>query len=139
MRTVFLDTGYFVARLNPNDKHHARALWVADQLLGARCVTSDLVLVELLNWASKRSVNVRKACATIALEFLNGNPDECVPADRASIVRAIEACRDSPASRKTRPGATDAHAMEAMDRRGITVAASFDRHFERPGIRVLAP
>lgn len=49
MMDVFADTAYWVALLNPRDQLHARAQEASATLAGARIVTSDWVLTELLN------------------------------------------------------------------------------------------
>lgn len=50
MREVFVDTSFFVAILNPRDRLRARAEQTARALAGARLVTTDGVLTEMLNY-----------------------------------------------------------------------------------------
>jgi len=49
MQTVFADTFYWIALLNPNDEAHARAATVSKDLISVRIVTTDEVLTEFLN------------------------------------------------------------------------------------------
>ena len=48
MKTVFADTGYWYALLNPKDQLHSKALSVSKTLGQVRIVTSEMVLDELL-------------------------------------------------------------------------------------------
>ena len=48
MRTVFADTGYWVALLNPRDQHHGKVKNVSSTLGQTRIVTSEMVLDGLL-------------------------------------------------------------------------------------------
>jgi predicted nucleic acid-binding protein len=54
--TVFLDTSYLIALVNPNDKHRAAALAVAEvlKLSRTRIVATNGVLLEIGNALSKR-------------------------------------------------------------------------------------
>jgi len=49
MRTVFVDTNYWVAILSPRDQWHEPACKARDSLRAAKLVTSELVLIEVLN------------------------------------------------------------------------------------------
>src|SRR5262245_1190262 len=50
MRSLFADTFYRVALLNPGDAFHARVTAFGNTLGSARIVTTDEVLTEVLNW-----------------------------------------------------------------------------------------
>lgn len=49
MRTVFADTGYWIALLNPQDDLHAIATHLSKPLDPDHIVTSEGVLTEVLN------------------------------------------------------------------------------------------
>lgn len=53
MRTVFADTGYWAAVLNPNDGLNALAIAASRALGKVRIVTTEMVLAELLAALSK--------------------------------------------------------------------------------------
>jgi predicted nucleic acid-binding protein len=67
-RTVFADTVYWIALLNPRDATHAAALAYGRTLGATRHVTTDLVLAEVLNhfsgggpyWRGKAAAQVRQ-------------------------------------------------------------------------------
>lgn len=58
MKTVFADTGYWVALLNPNDDWHTLALSASEALGKARLITTEMVLDELLAALSKVPVRL---------------------------------------------------------------------------------
>ena len=51
MKQIFADTFYWVALINPQDNWHQRAREVTSSLKNVKLVTTDEVLVELLNLA----------------------------------------------------------------------------------------
>ena len=61
MRTVFADTGYWVALLNPRDELHDKAIELSKSLNPVHIVTSEMVLTEVLNDFSKRGDYLRQA------------------------------------------------------------------------------
>ncbi|MFM6540082.1 MAG: hypothetical protein ACKPHW_17395 [Microcystis panniformis] len=54
MRVIFADTGYWVALLNPHDNLHQKALTLSKTIQPAHIVTTEMVLVEVLNDFSDR-------------------------------------------------------------------------------------
>ena len=54
MRMVFADANYWIALLDSRDSLHVSAHRLSDQLRGAAILTSEMVLVELLNALSGR-------------------------------------------------------------------------------------
>ena len=50
---VFLDAAYLIALAHPGDEHHASARQIAEQLNGARILTSRAVLIEVCSALSK--------------------------------------------------------------------------------------
>src|SRR5262249_56770410 len=63
MRTLFVDTGYYVAVLNPQDDLHDRAISVSRSLDDCIFVTTEMVLTELLNFFAERGVAPRQLAA----------------------------------------------------------------------------
>ncbi len=73
MRTVFADTGYWAALLNPHDQLHPRATEVSQSLQQARCVTTEMVLTELLTLVTnKRPSSLFRVCSWPTV--LGGSP-----------------------------------------------------------------
>ena len=49
MRTVFADANYWIGLFNPKDQLHDAAMAASRTLTRTRLVTSEMVLVEVLN------------------------------------------------------------------------------------------
>ena len=54
MPEVFADTGYWIALHNPEDEWHQNARELTDFLQDLTIVTSEMVLVEFLNFCSRQ-------------------------------------------------------------------------------------
>ena len=52
MKKVFVDTQYFVALINRKDQWREAALKVRGELIDPKFVTTEIVLIEVLNLAS---------------------------------------------------------------------------------------
>ena len=50
MKTVFADSAYWIALLNPRDGLHNKAIGASSFFTEASIVTSEMVLVEVLNY-----------------------------------------------------------------------------------------
>jgi predicted nucleic acid-binding protein len=68
MKLVFADTAYWIALLNPWDQFHERALEASTRLSELRIVTSEWVLIELLNAFASGGPEMRAAAASAIAE-----------------------------------------------------------------------
>ena len=50
MRIIFADASYWIALMNPRDKSHETAKSVSEELGNHQMVTSEMVLIELLDY-----------------------------------------------------------------------------------------
>jgi predicted nucleic acid-binding protein len=71
MKSVFADTGFWVALLNPKDRWHAQALslYQSLELQQVRVFTSEMVLTELLNFFSNFQSTLRKEAALRVIQM----------------------------------------------------------------------
>ena len=53
MRRLFVDTLYFVALINLNDQWREKALRVKSETSNAKFITTEIVLIEVLNFFSE--------------------------------------------------------------------------------------
>lgn len=132
MRTVFADTGYWVALLNPRDQHHGNVKKVSSALGQTRIVTSEMVLDELLAGLSEPPV---RAIAISAVSGILANPNvEVVPQTSLQFREAFDLY-------KTRAdkgwSLTDCASFNLMKERGVTEALAHDGHFEQAGFVAL--
>jgi predicted nucleic acid-binding protein len=134
MRVVFADAGYWVAIANPRDRLHKRAKAVAEELAECRIVTSEIVLIKLLDSLAGYGAHFRTKAVELATEALADPDIEVVP-------QSPELFRDALALYRDRPdkawSLTDCASFLIMDRRKIEEALTHDQHFEQNGYRAL--
>ena len=132
MRTVFADTGYWIALLHPRDPRHGKAKSVSSTLGQTRIVSSEMVLDELLAGLSKPPV---RAIAVSAVSSILSNPNvEVVPQTSLQFREAFELYKNRADKEWS---LTDCASFNLMKERGITEALALDGHFEQAGFVAL--
>ncbi len=134
MRTAFVDTFYWIARIDPHDQWHQRAKEVSASLAATPLLTTEAVLIELLNYFSAYGPEMRRAAAHIARRILNDPRVEVLAQPRETLLAGLalfEARRDKGYS------LTDCISMQAMRGRGLTDVLTHDRHFAQEGFFIL--
>lgn len=134
MRSVFVDTAYWIALLNPRDFLHTRVKTVSSKLGSVRLVTSEMVLTELLNEFATRGEDLRKAAANTILRLREDSRVLIVPQTSALFQEAfvLYSTRGDKGWSQT-----DCASFRIMEDRGITQALTHDRHFEQAGFVAL--
>ena len=74
MASMFADTGYWVAILDPKDRLHERALEISKRFGKRQIVTTEMVLVELLGLFAKPPLRDR-VIMTVERVFADPNVD----------------------------------------------------------------
>jgi predicted nucleic acid-binding protein len=134
MPAVFADTGYWIAVINPNDSLHARAQLVSRGLGSIRIVTSDMVLVEVLDAFAERGPYLRQIAAD-AVERIVGNAGvEVAPQTRKLFREAFVFYRTR---RDKGWSLTDCASFVIIKDRAITDVLTHDHHFMQMGCNVL--
>lgn len=133
-RTLFVDTGGWLAVLDPKDKYHPQAADFFRQALSTYgyLITTNMVIAETY-------VNIRRHSSHVkAIAFLNlieqSGRIRCLWSDEELEVAAREILRlynDQDFSY------TDAVSFALMQREAITDVFAFDRHFRTMGFNVL--
>ena len=128
MPVVFADAGYWTALLNPRDQLHQRALQAREQLGGTTIVTTQLVLTEVLNSASKA---YSRAAASELVDALTADPNvDVVPLSADQFEQAF---RRYASRRDQEWSLVDCASFIEMEARGITEALAADRDFLQAG------
>ncbi|MGE5048199.1 MAG: type II toxin-antitoxin system VapC family toxin [Deltaproteobacteria bacterium] len=132
--SVFVDTAYFVALLDPRDHLNSRATALAQELADERAamLTSDAVLLEFANYFA------RSPLRTFAVKWI-----AALRADSAWAIEPVQ--RDLLLRAESRYALhgdktwslTDCHSMEVMRQRRIRDVATTDIGFEQAGFRCL--
>ena len=134
MSDVFADTHYWIAIINPHDQWHRRAVTVSQSLGTVQLVTTDDVLVEVLNFFAGYGALMRSNAAQAVHSILQNANVEMLSVERddfSSGLTLYESRLDKGYS------LTDCTAMNAMRAKGITQVLSRDRHFAQEGFTLL--
>jgi predicted nucleic acid-binding protein len=134
MTAVFADASYWIALLNPQDSLHPKASKLSTFLRHTRILTSEMVLVELLNEFSRRGPSFRRMAVAL-VEDLRGDP-QIVIVEQSS-VQFQDALELYGARNDKTWGLTDCASFRIMDRDGLTRVLTHDRHFVQAGFQAL--
>jgi uncharacterized protein len=134
MRTIFVDTSYWIAILNPNDSLHNFANAITLMLFPVRLITSEMVLTELLNHYSGSGSRFRKTTINFIHQIQQDENIEVIPQTSQLFSQAFElyARREDKAWSHT-----DCSSFCIMEQFGITEALTYDKHFEQAGFAAL--
>lgn len=134
MVRIFADTSYWYALLNSRDALHQAALSYSEKTTQSEIVTSDLVLIELLNAFSDGGPLLRHAGFRLATQLLSETGSVIFIGDSPKfdevLVRYL-AVSDKGWS------FTDCASFLIMESLGIRSALTHDRHFEQAGFQAL--
>ena len=82
MSDVFADTHYWIAIINPHDQWHRRAVTVSQSLGTVQLVTTDDVLVEVLNFFAGYGALMRSNAAQAMHSILQNANVETLSVER---------------------------------------------------------
>jgi predicted nucleic acid-binding protein len=134
MKTVFVDTVYWVAMANPRDSWKSAAEQACTSLGPALMVTTDEILTEFLAAMSRWGPESRrKASRTVRAILANPNI-KVVAQSRDTFLRAL----DRYEHREDKSySLTDCSSMNTMDAEGVREILTRDHHFEQESYTVL--
>ena len=134
MRTVFADAGYWIALLMPNDELRQRAENVAIQLDPFRVVTTEMVLVEVLNFATRQGDHARALAADKVKDWLTDPRVDVVPQTDDQFRDAL----DLYSNRLDKEWSlADCASFLLMEEMNIREALAYDQNFEQAGFIAL--
>jgi uncharacterized protein len=134
MTKIFADTGYWIALLNRHDQLHQRAILLSQTLQPTTIVTTELVLIELLNDFGSRNTSLR-AIAINTLEALQSDPKiQIIPQTPEHFQAAFSLYAQRPDKAWS---LTDCLSFIIMSEQQITSALSYDQHFRQAGFEAL--
>ncbi|MGI8642214.1 MAG: type II toxin-antitoxin system VapC family toxin [Pyrinomonadaceae bacterium] len=134
MKETFVDTSHFVAVLHPSDQLHGKAVAVEGSLVSTRLITTDFVLVEVLNYFSEFREHFKKRIARAIAAILSESEILIIECSRKEFLQGFELYN----SRLDKGySLTDCVSMNAMHDRKINEILTNDEHFEQEGYRIL--
>lgn len=134
MRTVFVDTFYWVNGLSPSEKHRAAAAAAETALGDANFVTTEALLIEVLNFFSGYKPTIKHRVAQAIHNILNNEKSEVIFHTHDQFLNGLKLYE----SRLDKGySLTDCISMNVMRERGIIEVLTHDRHFAQEGFVVL--
>ena len=134
MPPIFADTCYWVALLLERDALHRVALRLSNELAHRRIMTSELVLVEVLNFMGRYGEAKRRAAVSLITGFRNNANVRVKP-------MRTEQFWDAVALYNARPdqewGLVDCASFQLMTANNIREVLTNDHHFTQAGFNIL--
>ena len=134
MNQVFVDTSDFVAILNKHDALHGKALSVESKIRDVRKVTTEFVLIEVLNYFSEYRFDIKEYVANSVRRLIDENKIEIV---LCSSMRFMDGFTLYSSRLDKGYSLTDCISMNVMREFGITDILTNDDHFVQEGFSVL--
>ena len=130
MNAVFADAGYWIALFNPRDRLHEIATAVSQAIQNRPIVTSQLVLMEFLNYYASLGQIFRQQAVEVARNLQQYPNVEVVPLSDEQ----FEAALTMYAQRQDKTwGLIDCASFLIMQQRRIAEALAYDEHFRQAG------
>lgn len=134
MKTVFADTSYWVALLNPRDSLHRNACDVSQSLEPFQIITSEFVLLETMKLLLKSGLHLKHVAYT-TIKSLQRSPDvEIIPSSSRLFREALAVYIQH--DDKEWDG-IDCASYCIMKEYRISEILSADHHFKQMGFKVL--
>ncbi|MBW4446238.1 MAG: PIN domain-containing protein [Spirirestis rafaelensis WJT71-NPBG6] len=134
MRTIFADTFYWAALLNPRDEWHIRVISFSKNLSSVRLVTTDEVLTEFLNFFSGYDMKIRQSVIERIQNILQNDYVQVIPQSHDTFLAGLELYRQRFDKQYS---LTDCISMQTMKQLEITEVLTHDRHFKQEGFTIL--
>ena len=134
MKSVFADTGYLIAILDRYDQLHSRAMSVSRDLGGRKIITSEMVLVELLNYFASKGAELRKAVVSLVEQLRNGAGVKIVSQTEEQFESALSFYKERTDKNWS---LTDCASILIMQKENIREILSYDKHFQQAGFATL--
>lgn len=131
---VFLDSSYAIALAAATDRHHARAVTLAQEMqrAGTRLITTEAVFVEIGNALARQRY---RPAAVQLLSSLATDPQVEIVAVTSELLS--EAWRLFQLRADKEWGLTDCISFVVMTARGLHEALTADDHFRQAGFQPL--
>lgn len=134
MKKVFADSNYWIALINPRDQWRVQVVEISKSLGPALLVTTDEVLIEVLNYFAERGDEARHTAALNVQEILINQNVEVIPSSHDGFIEGLTLYL----SRLDKGySLTDCISMNVMRGHGLTDILTHDRHFRQEGYRPL--
>jgi predicted nucleic acid-binding protein len=131
---VFADTFYWIALLNPADKSHQNARTISQSHAEVSIITTEAVLIEMLNYFSASGQRMRQAAATLCEQILAHGDTTVLPQTQDAFNLGFKLYKARPDKGYS---LTDCISMVEMRKRRIVHVLTPDHHFSQEGFDLL--
>lgn len=134
MKRIFADTFYWTAILNPRDQWYESAMAIQPQLSNSRLVTTETVLMELLNFYSEYGAEMRQTVVDTVRDILVDLEIEYISHSPEHFLEALDFYE-----KRIDKGysLTDCVSILTMKTLAINEVLTHDNHFQQEGLTVL--
>lgn len=134
MNTIFADSVYWIARINPEDQWHQEAAAARQRHPDTDLITTEDVLIEVLTYFGSLGPEVRRTAARVVRAIL-GDPDvEVVSHTSETFMEGLELYE---ARLDKSYSMVDCMSMQVMRNRDLNDVLTHDQHFNQEGFTVL--
>lgn len=134
MKKVFADTSYWVSFLDESDQWTEIAAKAFEKIGNSEIVTTELILIEVLNYFSDYRANIKEFVAESIESLFTDETVLILEHNHEDFLKALELYK----SRLDKGySLTDCVSMNAMRELGIAEILTNDRHFEQEGFTKL--
>ena len=130
MKTVFVDTAFWIASIHPKDQYHQQAIKVVNEQEDTFWVTTDIVLIETLNAFSEFGAFYRTKAADYVQTIMLSDNVEVIYHGRSLLVQGIDFYRNRADKGYSLTDCISMVVMKARDMRGVLTS---DKHFCQEG------
>ena len=134
MSPVFVDSFYWIARIDPRDQWHRKAKEMETTLAARQLVTTYEVLTEVLAFFAAQDTIMRNAAARLVDKVL-ANPTVTVVPQTNELFEAAFRLYKKRSDKNW--SLTDCLSMVVMDRSGIKEILTHDHHFSQANFTIL--
>ena len=133
MPALFADACFWIALLNPRDAWHETATLLYGEIPVHQILTSEMVLVEVLNFMAQYGAQHRAAAVTL-IKGLENRKVKVEPQSSEQFWNAVDFYNARPDQEW---GLVDCASFQIMQTRGIREALTNDHHFTQAGFTIL--
>jgi predicted nucleic acid-binding protein len=134
VKLLFADTIYWVALINPKDQWRGPALSAQTSFHNVRLVTTDVILLEVLNFFAEHGEEARFRAVSATEEILTNSDTEVVRHTHESFLAGLALYK---ARADKGYSLTDCISMNAMREKNVREVLTHDHHFEQEGFAIL--
>lgn len=134
MTRIFIDTLYWIARINPRDQWHTKTIQTKAGLEPFQGVTSEAVLIKVANYFCAFGPDIRIMVSAVIQDIIDDPTIETISQTRELVLSGLALYA---ARLDKHYSLTDCLSMVIMREHGITEILTHDNHLTQEGFSIL--